>query len=88
VAEPGPDHFQRIEPGARADVRVGSSTNALAPVSVAERSLAARPRQWVGLAAVVIAAIAGDQLTKHVVTSRLGLDQSSHVVGPLAIHRV
>ena len=32
------------------DVRVGSSTNALAPVSVAERSLAAGPWQWVGLA--------------------------------------
>jgi signal peptidase II len=88
VAESGAEHIQRAEPGAHADVRVGSSTNALVPVSVAERSLAARPRQWVGLAAVVIAAIAGDQLTKHVVTSRLGLDESSHVAGPLAIHRV
>jgi signal peptidase II len=57
-------------------------------VSVAERSLAAGPRQWVGLAAVVAAAIAGDQLTKHVVTSRLGLDEATRVAGPLAIHRV
>ncbi len=32
------------------DVRVGSSTNALAPVSVAERSLAAGPWEWAGLA--------------------------------------
>ena len=34
------------------DVRVGSSTNALAPVSVAERSLGAGPMQWAGLCAV------------------------------------
>jgi signal peptidase II len=78
------------QPGPRAqpDIRVGSSTNALAPVSVAERSLAAGPWQWAGLAAVVAAAIAGDQLTKHAVTSRLALDESSRVVGPLSIHRV
>jgi signal peptidase II len=88
VAEPERAPVQRPAPAAHTDVRVGSSTNALAPISAAERSLAARPRQWFGLAAVVSAAIAGDQLTKHVVTSRLGLDQSSHVAGPLAIHRV
>ena len=70
------------------DVRIGSSTNALAPVSVARRSLAAGPWQWVGLGAVVGAALAGDQLTKHVVTSRLALNESSHVIGPLSIHRV
>lgn len=70
------------------DVRVGSATNALAPISVAERSLAAGPWQWLGLIAVVAAAVAGDQLTKHAVTTRLALDQSSHVIGPLAIHRV
>jgi signal peptidase II len=76
------------EPRAQPDIRVGSSTNALAPVSVAERSLAAGPWQWAGLAAVVAAAIAGDQLTKHAVVSRLALDESSKVVGPLSIHRV
>ena len=70
------------------DVRVGSATNGLAPVSVAERSLAAGPWQWLGLVAVVAAAVAADQLTKHLVTSSLALDQSSHVVGPLSIHRV
>ena len=70
------------------DVRVGSATNGLAPVSVAERSLAAGPWQWAGLAAVVGAAVAGDQLTKHAVASRLALDESSKVVGPLSIHRV
>ena len=75
-------------PGPQTDVRVGSSTNAIAPVSVAERSLGAGPWQWAGLAAVVGAAVAGDQLTKHLVTSWLALDQASQVIGPLSIHRV
>jgi signal peptidase II len=79
----------RVRPPAPSpDIRVGSSTNGLAPVSVAERSLAAGPWQWAGLAAVAAAAVAGDQLTKHVVTSRLALDESTHVIGPLSIHRV
>ena len=75
-------------PTRQPDVRVGSATNALAPVSVAERSLAAGPWQWAGLLAVAAAAVTGDQLTKHVVTSNLALDQSTHVIGPLSIHRV
>jgi signal peptidase II len=70
------------------DVRVGSSTNALAPVSVAERSLGAGPMQWAGLLAIAAAAVFGDQLTKHVVTSELGLGESSTVIGPFEIHRV
>ena len=70
------------------DVRVGSSTNALAPVSVAERSLGADPMQWLGLLAVVAAAVVGDQLTKHVVTSELGLGEAATVIGPFEIHRV
>lgn len=70
------------------DVRVGSSTNALAPVSVAERSLAAGTWEWVGLAAVAGAAVAADQATKHIVTSHLALNASVHVVGPLTIHRL
>jgi signal peptidase II len=70
------------------DVRVGSSTNGLAPVSVAERSLAAGPWQWAGLAAVAVASVLADQVTKHVVTSTLRLDESTHVVGPLSIHHV
>jgi signal peptidase II len=72
----------------RSDIRVGSSTNALVPVSIAERSLGAGPWQWAGLAAVVAAAVIGDQVTKHVVTSRLSLGESSKIVGPLAIHRL
>src|SRR5260221_619100 len=35
-----------------------------------------------------IAAIAADQVTKHVVTATLALDDSVHVVGPLSIHHV
>jgi len=70
------------------DVRVGSSTNGLQPVSVAERSLAAGPWQWAGLAAVAIAAVLADQVTKRVVTGTLPLDDSVHVVGPLSIHHV
>lgn len=70
------------------DVRVGSSTNGLAPVSVAERSLAAGPWQWAGLLAVAGAAVLGDQLTKFLVTSELSLGESTTVAGPLDIHRV
>jgi signal peptidase II len=58
------------------------------PISVAERSLAAGAWQWAGLAAVAVAAVVADQVTKHVVTSTLALDDSVHVAGPLAIHHV
>jgi signal peptidase II len=71
-----------------ADVRVGSKTVGLAPVSVAERSVGAGARQWAGLATVSVAAVFADQLTKHVVTRTLPLDDSVHVVGPLSIHHV
>ncbi len=71
-----------------ADIRVGSSTNGLVPVSVAERSLGAGPWQWGGLAVVAIAAILADQITKHIVTHTLGLDEAEHVIGPLSIHHV
>jgi signal peptidase II len=77
------------EPASRTlDVRVGSSTDALTPVSVAERSLAAQAQQWAGLGAVVLAAIAADQLTKLIVASELTLDEGLHVVGPFSIHHV
>ena len=70
------------------DVRVGSSTDALTPVSVAERSLAARAPQWVGLGAVVLAAIAADQLTKLIVSTQLRFDESLQVIGQFSIHHV
>jgi signal peptidase II len=76
------------EPARRADVRVGSSTDGLTPISVAERPLGAGVSHWVALASVAIAALAADQLTKAIVTSSLALDQSAHVVGPLSIHHV
>jgi signal peptidase II len=77
------------EPAPRTlDVRVGSSTDALTPVSVAERSLAAQASQWAGLGAVVIAAIAADQLTKLIVSTQLELDEALHVLGPFSIHHV
>jgi signal peptidase II len=70
------------------DVRVGSATNALVPVSVAERSLAAGVFQWMGLASVALAAVLADQVTKHIVVGALSLDDSVHVLGPLSIHHV
>jgi signal peptidase II len=68
------------------DVRVGSAAGGL--VSIAERSLGAGRLQWAGLIAVAAAAIAGDQITKEIVTSELGFDQSVRVLGPLSLHRV
>jgi signal peptidase II len=76
------------EPARRFDVRVGSSTNGLSPVSFAQRSLAAGPMQWVALAAIAFSAIAADQLTKHIVASQLALDDGDHVLGPFWIHHV
>lgn len=72
----------------RADVRVGSSTHGLAPVSVAERKLGAGPSHWLALAAIALAAVAADQLTKHLVASQLTLDDGVHVIGPLWIRHV
>ena len=70
------------------DVRVGSSPNALAPVSVAERKLGAGPSQWLSLVAIALAAVAADQLTKHIVAGQLALDDGVHIVGPLWIRHV
>lgn len=70
------------------DIRVGSNADGLAPLSVVERSLAATAAQWFALGAIALAAVAADQLTKHLVTSRLALDQGVHVVGPFWIHHV
>ncbi|MDX6441187.1 MAG: signal peptidase [Gaiellaceae bacterium] len=76
------------EPARRFDVRVGSSTDGLAPVSFAERSLAAGPLQWLALTAIALAAVAADQLTKHIVASQLALGDGVHVLGPFWIHHV
>jgi signal peptidase II len=71
-----------------AEVRVGSATNGLAPVSIAERRLGAGLRQWAGLIAVAGAALIGDQATKHLVRVDLRPGEATHVLGPLSIHRV
>jgi signal peptidase II len=70
------------------DVRVGSATNALQPISIAERSLAAGPVQWLSLLLVTFSAIVADQLTKWVVSSSLTLRDAVEIVGPFSIHHV
>ena len=76
------------EPLRQVDVRVGSATDALTPLSRATRSFAATPGQWLALAAIALAAVAADQITKHVVASHLRLEQGIHVVGPFTIRHV
>jgi len=70
------------------DVRVGSTANALRPISSARRSLAAGSAQWVALLAVAVAAVVADQLTKHIVGRTLGLGESVDILGPFSIHHV
>jgi len=83
VSEPA-----RAEPRPHVEVRVGSATNALQPVPGASRSLAAGSNHWFGLALVAVAAIAGDQLTKAIVSERLVLGDAVEIAGPFAIHHV
>jgi signal peptidase II len=77
-----------IEPARKQEFRPGSRSDGLAPISVAARSLAARPRHWAALGAIAAAAIVADQLTKHIVASQLWLDENVDVVGPFSIHHV
>ena len=70
------------------DLRVGSSTDGLTPISTASRSLAAGTAQWLALAAVVAAASAADQLTKGIVRAELPLGDEVAVAGPLTLHHV
>jgi signal peptidase II len=76
------------EPARKSDYRPGSRTDGIAPISVAARSLAAQPVHWAGLAAVAMAAVVADQLTKHVVASEVTLDDEVKVLGPFTIHHV
>ena len=71
-----------------ADIRVGSTTDGLTPISAAERQLGASWPQWLSLGSVALAGIGADQLTKSIVTSRLDLNDQVHVVGPFSIHHV
>lgn len=70
------------------DVRVGSSTHALRPILAAERPLGAGARQWASLAAIAIAAVAADQLTKQLVARTLALGEEVQIAGPFSIHHV
>ena len=70
------------------DVRIGSTANALQPVSSAERSLAAGRSQWLVLLLVAGAAVLADQLTKQVVGRTLALGDSVDIAGPFSIHHV
>jgi signal peptidase II len=76
------------EPLRRLEVRVGSATDALTPLSRATRSFAATPVQWLSLVAIALAAVLADQVTKHVVSSNLLLGEGLHVVGPFSIRHV
>jgi signal peptidase II len=78
---------ERVSPRTT-DIRVGSTTDGLTPISVAERQLGASWPQWLSLGAVALAGIAADQLTKAIVTSRLDLNDQVHVVGAFSIHHV
>ena len=69
-------------------MRRPAGADAFRAVSVAERSVAAERRQWIGLAVVAAAAIVADQLTKHIVSSQLALDDQVKLIGPLSIHHV
>jgi signal peptidase II len=70
------------------DVRVGSTANALRPISSARRSLGAGTAQWVALCAVALAAVVADQLTKQIVGRTLELGERVDLAGPLSIHHV
>jgi signal peptidase II len=85
VSEPArADDARRRAP----DIRVGSTPNALLPISSAERSFAAATWHWLALALVAGAAVAADQVTKVVVASALALDGGVAVIGPFSIHHV
>lgn len=71
-----------------AEVRVGSTANALQPISSAERSLAPGRAQWLALGAVALSAVAADQLTKTVIARTLDLGEQVTLLGPVAIHHV
>ena len=70
------------------DVRVGSSTNALLPISSAERPLGAGVAQWIALALVAGSAVVADQLTKWVVARQLSLGDAVEVVWIFSIHHL
>jgi signal peptidase II len=88
MSEAARDERTRSEPQRTLDVRVGSATSALQPLSSVERSHAPAREHWAALAVISVAAIVADQLTKWLVSSALSLGESFGVVGPFSIHHV
>jgi len=82
MSEPAPSQPPTV------DVRVGSTANALQPVSSAEQPIGAGATQWLVLTLVAGAAVIADQLTKQVVGRTLALGESVDIVGPFSIHHV
>ena len=78
----------RSAPPRRVDVRIGSSTNALLPISGAERRVRAGSAQWIALAVIAGTAIVADQLTKAIVVAQLPLGDTAVTIGPFSIHHV
>ncbi len=78
----------RSAPPRRIDVRMGSSTNALQPISGAERRIGAARAQWIALVVIAGTAIVADQLTKAVVSAQLPLGDTAVSIGPFSIHHV
>ncbi len=72
----------------KVDVRIGSTANALQPVSSAEQAVGAGVAQWLILTVVACAAVVADQLTKQVVGRTLALGESVDILGPFQIHHV
>ena len=70
------------------DVRVGSTANALRPISSAERPVAAGIAQWTALFVVAAAAVFADQLTKQIIGRTLAVGESVEILGPFSIHHV
>jgi len=82
VSEPASSEIPAV------DVRVGSTANALQPVSSAKQAVGAGMTQWLILGLVAGAAVIADQLTKQVVGRTLTLGDSVDIVGPFSIHHV
>ncbi|MSO95312.1 MAG: signal peptidase II [Thermoleophilia bacterium] len=78
----------RTAPPRRTDVRIGSSTNALQPISGVERSRHAGSAQWLALLMIAGAAILADQLTKALVSRRLPIGEVVAAIGPFSIHHI
>jgi signal peptidase II len=70
------------------DVRVGSTANALQPISTAERSLGAGRAQWIALLTVAGAAVLADQLTKQAIGRALAVGEGVDIFGPFSIRHV